>query len=634
MNTRVFLILALIILMGVFVGAAGAQSDLRIEFDRVDDDATPNVRDADFPLLRATFTPMSQSGVPIGGLRPDAFRLTENGTPVNNFSVTETSDPQQGISVVLVLDVSGSMRDDIDALRAAASALYDTVLEQSDESAIITFATLADGTGVNLSDPFPQITQGREEMFTNDEGRLKNLINAIVINEGDGTPLYDAIYKGTRLAHDKAAANSRRVVIVMTDGVDESRQGVAEAGSVIYDRNNLVEELRTFGVPVFTVGLGDEIDSAFLQRVANATGGTYQNAPQATALADIFTGVAAQLKTKYVLEFQSSTLSNGQLHNLEVSVRTPQGTVAGTTSFEAYYPIIPWVQDVQAANPRQDFRPLSTFESVKGRVTLRPTIVARGDIAAVDYLVNGELVYTANTTPWEFSWNTSDLAPNERHTLSIEPRDDDATPNVGREEVSLLVEECTAICLFEQTTGIPMMYWLIGLLALLLLFLVLMMMRRRRVEPEPVYPTPVYTPVLETPVAPVTPPAPPTMRPTITSGPIGDDLAGQRSRPKTEVISRVPERIAFLIDNETGRQFPLTDNTSIGKNPDNDIPIDETSVSGQHAKIRLENGEFAIFDLASTNGTLVNGNRVNRQVLADGDRVQMGRKTLTYKVVK
>ncbi len=196
-----------------------------------------------------------------------------------------------------------------------------------------------------------------------------------------------------------------------------------------------------------------------------------------------------------------------------------------------------------------------------------------------------------------------------------------------------LADEIEARLLTDENNFNLFFYLALAGLALGIIALTYYLMRRRRVEPEPVYPTPVYTPVLETPVAFVTPPAPPTMRPTITSGPIGDDLAGQRSRPKTEVISRVPERIAFLIDNETSRQFPLTDNTSIGKNPDNDIPIDEASVSGQHAKIRLENGEFAIFDLASTNGTLVNGNRVNRQVLADGDRVQMGRKTLTYRTI-
>lgn len=184
---------------------------------------------------------------------------------------------------------------------------------------------------------------------------LKNLINGLVINEGDGTPLYDAIYKGARLAR-KDATNDRRVVIVMTDGVDSDRQGNVEKGSTIYDRNSIIEELRQLNVPVFTVGLGDEIDSAFLQRVANTTGGTYQNAPQGSDLARIFTEVAAGLKIKYDLGLESRTVSDGGLHNLTIEARTPFGDVSGSTQYLANYPIVPWVQGVQAANPRQDFR--------------------------------------------------------------------------------------------------------------------------------------------------------------------------------------------------------------------------------------------------------------------------------------
>ena len=106
-----------------------------------------------------------------------------------------------------------------------------------------------------------------------------------------------------------------------------------------------------------------------------------------------------------------------------------------------------------------------------------------------------------------------------------------------------------------------------------------------------------------------------------------------RPRAKTEVLNRAQGPIAFLIDTQTGRQFPLSDGTTIGSGAGNDVILDETTVSGQHAKVKLENGAFALFDLASTNGTTVNGAAITHQVLADGDRVQVGRKVLTFKVV-
>lgn len=628
MNSRAFLIMVALILLAALASTAVAQADVRIVFEPSGaTDETAQVDDADFPLLRLTLTPMTDAGVPVGGLSPDDFAVQEGGVPIDDFTITERIDPNQGISVVLVLDVSGSMRDDIDALRAATATLYDQVLQQSDESAIVTFAATADGAGVNLSDPFPQLTAGREAGYTNDEGMLKNLINSLIVNEGDGTPLYDAIYKGARMAREEAA-NSRSIVIVMTDGVDESRAGVAEEGSVIYDREGLIDELRALNVPIFTVGLGDEIDSAFLQRVANTTGGVYQNAPTGEALSGIFTELAGQLKVKYDLAFQSRVLSDGALHSVNVSAQTPAGVVEGAAQFEAMYPLTPWIQDVQAANPRQEPRPLTSFESVKGRVTVWPTIVARGDLAAVEYYVDDQLVYTAEATPWEFAWDTSDLPPDEARRLSIVARDDATPANVGRTDFDLLVEECTVICLFEQQTGLVInpTYGLIGLGVLLLLFaLLLWWLLRRRHEPEPVYQTPVYTPPPLVDI-PSTPPV--TVKPTV-----ADFAPASRPRPKTEVLNRAPGPIAFLIDTETGRQFALRDGTAIGSGADNDVIFDDSAVSGRHARLKLEDGQFALFDLASTNGTEVNGMAITRHVLTDNDRVKIGRKTLTFKRV-
>ena len=71
---------------------------------------------------------------------------------------------------------------------------------------------------------------------------------------------------------------------------------------------------------------------------------------------------------------------------------------------------------------------------------------------------------------------------------------------------------------------------------------------------------------------------------------------------------------------------PLT----IGRRPGNDIHIDNLAVSGDHAVIeRLYNYHF-VRDLDSTNGTLVNGKKINKQVLRHNDTIQIGKHTLAY----
>jgi pSer/pThr/pTyr-binding forkhead associated (FHA) protein len=72
------------------------------------------------------------------------------------------------------------------------------------------------------------------------------------------------------------------------------------------------------------------------------------------------------------------------------------------------------------------------------------------------------------------------------------------------------------------------------------------------------------------------------------------------------------------------------DRVMIGRDADNDIPIKAEYVSRHHAQVTVEQGACWIADLNSTNGTFVNGRRIKKRILRDGDTVQIGRHRLTY----
>lgn len=87
-----------------------------------------------------------------------------------------------------------------------------------------------------------------------------------------------------------------------------------------------------------------------------------------------------------------------------------------------------------------------------------------------------------------------------------------------------------------------------------------------------------------------------------------------------------------------GQLFTLNpDTTSIGRDRQNDIVLDDEGCSRQHARVKVEREEeevkFYLFDLASTNGTFVNGEQVYRHQLVDGDRVTIGETELVFKKV-
>lgn len=71
--------------------------------------------------------------------------------------------------------------------------------------------------------------------------------------------------------------------------------------------------------------------------------------------------------------------------------------------------------------------------------------------------------------------------------------------------------------------------------------------------------------------------------------------------------------------------------TVIGRNSDNDILLNDDSVSGRHCTISFEKGKLIIIDNHSSNGTFVNDQPVDTQLLAEGDIVNLGRSRFRVK---
>lgn len=81
----------------------------------------------------------------------------------------------------------------------------------------------------------------------------------------------------------------------------------------------------------------------------------------------------------------------------------------------------------------------------------------------------------------------------------------------------------------------------------------------------------------------------------------------------------------------TGKVFELSGpSLSVGRVADNALQIDHNSVSGHHAELVLEDKDYKVRDLDSTNGTRVNGERIAEQKLRRNDIVRFGNIELLY----
>jgi len=73
---------------------------------------------------------------------------------------------------------------------------------------------------------------------------------------------------------------------------------------------------------------------------------------------------------------------------------------------------------------------------------------------------------------------------------------------------------------------------------------------------------------------------------------------------------------------------------TIGRNPGNDILIDNVGVSRRHAVIRLSGERATVEDLGSANGTFVNGQKITIHELKDGEEIQVLKHRLLFRVPK
>ncbi|MEP7199404.1 MAG: FHA domain-containing protein [Chloroflexota bacterium] len=118
---------------------------------------------------------------------------------------------------------------------------------------------------------------------------------------------------------------------------------------------------------------------------------------------------------------------------------------------------------------------------------------------------------------------------------------------------------------------------------------------------------------------------------------------------ETVIISKeLPKALALLVitsREQYGRTFRLDATprgTSVGRSMEADAIVDDPAISGQHLRVRLEkvsaegggdDEKFFVIDLASANGTKVNGQATVKQELKDGDCIEIGETTLVFKQI-
>ena len=405
-----------------------------------------------WPETQAVLTVLGSDGRSLPNLTAENFRAALNAGDVPVTAVEQGVNSSQPIDVVLVLDVSGSMEGAaIDQAKTAAHSFLDQLGAQ-DRVAIVTF-----GTTVTTGLP-----------FTADRAAARAAIDSL---SAEGiTALYEATAVGVRVA--SGSQNTRRAIVLLSDG------GVGILSGAV-TREEAIATAETGGVPVFAIGLGIEIDRAYLQELIDKTGGQFAETPSPEGLAALYQEFGELLRGQYILTLDASALEIERSQPATLHVDVEQGGLTGNDE-----------RAVCAQNVCVAIGGLEDGERVDGQRTIEAQVVATEPITSVALLIDGQTISTLDAPPYAFTIDATSLSEGD-HTLAAE-----AATVTDRSTSAEIGVRIGAVSASGGLTSGLLPVAAIAVIAVVAVLAVLFVLRRGRgpqmapTSPEPPVPTP------------------------------------------------------------------------------------------------------------------------------------------------
>jgi tight adherence protein B len=261
------------------------------------DVAEIGLRDAQLRADGSTRLIVNLEGLEATQLEPEAFRVLEDGQPIDGLRVEAITDSElddQAIAAMFLLDTSGSMAGEpIEGIRDAATASARSLTEQGIAVGLVEFSTV------------PTVLQEP----TLDGDALAASIAGI--EAGGWTALYDAVIASARLLE---GFEGSRTMIVFADGEDNRSEATIE--EAVTAANDAAAALTVVVLET------ERLDLSVLRPLATGTGGRLVSVTEAEELEAVFEQVTQGITNQYVIRYDSDILEPTELP-VSVIVQTP-----------------------------------------------------------------------------------------------------------------------------------------------------------------------------------------------------------------------------------------------------------------------------------------------------------------------
>jgi len=629
------------------------------------------------PSVACTITPLNPAGVPLTGLGKDSFEVFDGDTKIDKFEVKALVNPKVSVSYMLVVDFGMMQRDStktLNTLKNESTAILQSIVD-NDRVAMIGINNQINQNGDSKTKYFDNINPETESDFINGLNR-NNIINIISqLKSVRETPLYDPIYKATKLTINESKIG-QRAVIVLSDGKDRSCNNCN-----IFKQDETVTLGSANLVPIFTIGVGieNDLDEKYLLRLATSTDGQYIRA-DINSVRQKFQEIQNTLKTQYVLTLETKT-DNAKAGKLKIRVNTKSGPDEKTFDYApkgAVAPAGPAALDiairVNGAPVGSNMPILPRDAKVAVEVTPKNVTPAR-----IDFLLDNQ-PNPRDKAPYVFEF-TASYAAGSKHELKIQAVTDPAKPDPaltrtitidmqsGPTATTQVTPPCNDIvCWISNNlwTIIGIALVLVGLITVLAIIL----LRKHKPVPAPENAGGVNADMAFLGGDTITDSSASSSNgggggtvvirergSTNLSSGVGmsnvanpstqvwkDGSAGGAEGPKTMVYRPGKAIFEILSGPSQGLRYemgkPGEDMVMIGRKLSTgtssaQIKVDSPYVSRQHANFIIEGDAVYIEDLNSSSGTKVNGVRISqRTLLAFGDIIEIADMRAELKRVK
>jgi VWFA-related protein len=535
----------------------------------------------------------------LSGLTLSNFVAMEDGSKISIQEVSQTDDP---MSVVLAIDTSGSM--------LALDKSGKTSIEAAKEAAIEFISMLGDNDSVALFS-FDNDTNFHLDFSIDHQASIK-AVKGLSARELAPTRLYDTVMAAIKKASE--IPKGRRAIILLTDGKDEKGDGTCS----VHSFNDVIDAAttKTIRVPIYTIGLGPQVDTKELGRMANLTGGRNMIAESISKLSSFYRSIGNQLKNQYLVEYLTRSTSGE--HSLVIKVI--MGADIGQDEKRFWSPPVPvsGPPEVNLIQPRSG-------DSIGDIVDVQIKLGSKGGVSKVRFYVDGVLKLEDASPPFEgLRWDTSVLAEG-MHVLRVEAVH--VNGQIGYEEATVKREG-----IIPETEGSPLLGRLGGkktvfFATVIFIILLLIIFIGFRIWSSTKRPIKETGPSLRTKRIPATGGTQP-----------GREILEQRAKTQEDSdidkeattidAQSIREPLAKLTvikshELDLGATFKVLKSTELGRGTGNDIRIPDKSVSRKHAVISYIDGNFYIRDLNSTYGTKVNGKDATSRGVIINDEAQI-----------